>query len=430
MPFQLPYRMINNAASSSNASGQGGSTNQQMTPQTRLGMGPDEQIMLYLIPISRFRFSLVISGLTKILQRVNDTFSQNRQEHIEKCCYDSLIIILTTLERCLSCQTKDTARFGEAMNVKLLLREICQFIDVQSENNPNATSLKALASKVLFALSQNHFNAVFSRISARLQELSACSEENPDYSDIELIQHIDLDVHRLTKLLTETIQKIKLLKKSAHLILLNSLDKALWTWIEFHPYEFAELQRNPNEELSKCCETLFDILDSYAENKKSRAAVWPLQILLLILSPKVLEEIVNADSGAPCSPRHVKKKHFMEGIKKGLGPHASSKQLTESAAIACVKLCKASTYINIADSNNVTFQLVQSVINDLKALLFNPSKPFSRGQGYNFQDIDLMIDCFVSCFRIKPHNNEALKVCLSLNSPPAYHFVIVSSLLK
>lgn len=166
----------------------------------------------------------------------------------------------------------------------------------------------------------------------------------------------------------------------------------------------------------------------------------------------MLEEIVNADSGAPCSPRHLKKKHFVEGIKKGLGQHASSKQVTESAAIACVKLCKVSTYINIADSSNVTFQLVQSVINDLKvnlfafcinlpyntksflflqqALLFNPSKPLSRAQGTNFSDIDLMIDCWVSCFRIKPHNNEALKVCLSLSSPPAYHFVIVSSLLK
>lgn len=84
---------------------------------------------------------------------------------------------------------------------------------------------------------------------------------------------------------------------------------------------------------------------------------------------KVLEEIVNADTGAPCSPRHLKKKHFMEGIKRGLGAHhASSKQLTESAATACVKLCKVSTYINICDSSNVTFQLVQSVINDLKVI--------------------------------------------------------------
>ncbi|XP_053692656.1 neurofibromin isoform X2 [Sabethes cyaneus] len=397
--------------------------------QARLSI---DQTMNCLIQISRYRFSLVISGLTKMLQRVNEIFQPPacRGHEPERCCYESLIIILETLERCLSGQSKDTARFEEAMNVKLLLREICQFIDIQNENNQNAASLKALASKVLYALSQNHFGAVFNRISARLQELSTCSEENPDYSDIELIQHIDLDVNRLTKLLTETIQKFKSLKKSAHFILLNSLEKALWNWIEFHPKEFEDLQRNPNEELSKCCETFFDILDSYAENKKARSAVWPLQIMLLVLSPKVLEEIVNADSGAPCSPRHLKKKHFMEGIKKGLGAHASSKQSTESAAIACVKLCKASTYINISDSSNVTFQLVQSVINDLKALLFNPAKPFSRGQGFNFQDIDLMIDCWVSCFRIKPHNNEALKVCLSLNSPPAYHFVIVSSLLK
>lgn len=172
------------------------------------------------------------------------------------------------------------------------------------------------------------------------------------------------------------------------MVLLNSLEKALWNWIEFHAKEFEDLQRNPNEELSKCCETFFDILDSYAqENKKSRSAVWSLQIILLILSPKVLEEIVNADSGfgGPCSPRHIKKKHFMDGIKKGLSSHASSKQLTESAAIAAIKLCKASTYININDSNNVTFQLVQSVINDLKSQLFNVQKPFSRGQGYSVQ---------------------------------------------
>jgi len=37
--------------------------------------------------------------------------------------------------------------------------------------------------------------------SSRLQELSACSEENPDYSDIELIQHINVDVNRLIRLL-------------------------------------------------------------------------------------------------------------------------------------------------------------------------------------------------------------------------------------
>lgn len=105
-----------------------------------------------LIQISRYRFSLVIAGLTKMLKQVNEIvsgrpFYPNIQSRLnfhfslqyqpsagmrghdsERLGYDSLIIILQTLERCLSGQSKDTARFEEAMNVKLLLREICQFI--------------------------------------------------------------------------------------------------------------------------------------------------------------------------------------------------------------------------------------------------------------------------------------------------------------
>ena len=52
--------------------------------------------------------------------------------------------------------------------------------------------------QVLFALSVNNFNAVFSRISGRLQELSVANEEQSDHTDIELIQHINLDISRST----------------------------------------------------------------------------------------------------------------------------------------------------------------------------------------------------------------------------------------
>ncbi|XP_017855685.1 PREDICTED: neurofibromin isoform X1 [Drosophila arizonae] len=404
-----------------------------------------DQLVTCLIHISRYRFSLVISGLTKMLQRVNEAARQPRHEP-ERCYFESLVIILTTLERCLTNQTKDTARFEEAMNVKLLLREISQFVDVQSDNNPNAAQLKALASKVLFALSQNHFSAVFNRISARIQELTSCSEENPDYNDIELIQHIDMDMIKLTKLLQETITKFRS-KRAPPLILLYSLEKAIWNWIEYHPQEFQDLQRGTNRDISTCWEPLLDFVEYFkTENKKSKTLVWPLQMLLLILNPSSLEATVNElqqsekekekekmpskSTQSTSRDKDFSARQFIESIKRGLGPHSPSKQVTESSAIACVKLCKASTYININDSNNVVFKLVQYFINDLKALLFNPVKPFSRGQGYNYADIELMIDCWVSCFRISPHNIEALKVCLNLSSPQAYHFVIVCSLLR
>ncbi|XP_078047800.1 neurofibromin 1 [Augochlora pura] len=406
-------------------------------PQTTHSRMNEERNKKCLIQISRYRFSLVISSLTKILQNVTEMVPCTGSQRIfhssdqDRHCYESIIIVLDTLEKCLANQPKDTVKFDEAMNVKFLLREICQFIDIPNDSAQN-THLKNLASKVLFALSLNFFNAVFNRISARLQELAKCGDENVDYSDIELIQHINVDVHRLIKLLNETIKKFKQLKKSAHIVLMNSLEKAIWNWMDTYPHEFADIQKKPTEDLGKACEELFDILDTFADNKKGRAAaVWSLQIMLLILSPKVLEEIVNADSGAPCVAKHMKKKQFIEMVKRRLGMHGnSSRQIIEAAAVTCVKLCKASTYINNLDSKNVIFTLVQHVINDLMALLFSPGRLFSRGHSYVAQDIDLMIDCFVSCFRIKPHNNEVLKVCLNLSFPSTYQFVLVSSLYK
>ncbi|KAG7295598.1 hypothetical protein JYU34_021867 [Plutella xylostella] len=92
--------------------------------------------------------------------------------------------------------------------------------------------------------------------------------------------------------------------------------------------------------------------------------------MLLVLNPSVLEEIVNADTGAPCSPRHTKKKHFIDSVKRGLSPQNNSKQMTEAAVVTCVKLCKASTYININDATNRAFVLVKSVINDLKVRVY------------------------------------------------------------
>ena len=95
-----------------------------------------------------------------------------------------------------------TVKYDEAMNVKLLLREICQFLDTGRDTGYTDNSrdqLKNLSSKVLFALSLNNFSAVFSRISGRLQELSVSNEETSDYTDIELIQHINIDIGRLDR---------------------------------------------------------------------------------------------------------------------------------------------------------------------------------------------------------------------------------------
>ncbi|KAF0022471.1 neurofibromin isoform X1 [Scophthalmus maximus] len=374
-----------------------------------------------LINISKYKFSLVISGLTTILKNVNNM--RIFGEASEKNLYLSQLIILDTLKKCLAGQSKDCLRLDETMLVKQLLPEICHFIYTYREGNQHATELRSSASAVLFSLSCNNFNAVFSRISTRLQELTVCSEDNVDVHDIELMQYINVDCAKLKRLLQETALKFRALKKPAQLAVINSLEKAFWNWVENYPDEFTMLYQRPQADMAEAAEKLFDLVDSFAESAKRKAAVWPLQIILLILCP----EITHTISKDTVEDSKANKKLFLDSLRKALAGQGGSKQLTESAAIACVKLCKASTYINWEDHSTI-FLLVQSIVMDLKALLFNPAKPFWRGTGSQNADVELMMDCFVSCFRISPHNNQHFKVCLSSSSPSTFHFVLVNSL--
>ncbi|XP_043387402.1 neurofibromin isoform X4 [Chelonia mydas] len=374
-----------------------------------------------LINISKYKFSLVISGLTNILKNVNNM--RIFGEAAEKNLYLSQLIILDTLEKCLAGQPKDTMRLDETMLVKQLLPEICHFIHTYREGNQHAAELRNSASGVLFSLSCNNFNAVFSRISTRLQELTVCSEDNADVHDIELLQYISVDCIKLKRILQETVFKFKALKKVAQLAVINSLEKAFWNWVENYPDEFTKLYQTPQTDMADCAEKLFDLVDGFAESTKRKAAVWPLQIILLVLCPEIIQDIAKD----VVEETKINKKLFLDNLRKALASHSGSRQLTESAAIACVKLCKASTYINWED-NSVIFLLVQSMVDDLKTLLFNPSKPFSRGN--QNADVDLMIDCLVSCFRINPQKNPYLKICLAQNSPSTFHYVLVNSLQR
>lgn len=47
------------------------------------------------------------------------------QPEFERNFYESQLLLLDTLEKCLNIQPKETTRYDEAMNVKALLKEIC-----------------------------------------------------------------------------------------------------------------------------------------------------------------------------------------------------------------------------------------------------------------------------------------------------------------
>ena len=77
-------------------------------PQTQHSRINVQQNKEGLIQISKFKFSLVISGLTKILQRINEL----RPSHLEfeRDFNESLLIVLDTLEKCLSSQAQQVLK--------------------------------------------------------------------------------------------------------------------------------------------------------------------------------------------------------------------------------------------------------------------------------------------------------------------------------
>ncbi len=120
-------------------------------------------------------------------------------------------------------------------------------------------------------------------------------------------------------------------------------------------------------------------------------------------------------------------------LKRQLHAQILGKQAgaTESAGVLTfAKLCKSATYINNKDSNNVLFIIVQSVIDDLKQILFYPWSSHSLGQDKINVDLKLMIEFFLTCLRLNPHNNEVLKVCLNSSSPVMFYYVLVKVLYR
>jgi neurofibromin 1 len=269
-----------------------------------------EQKKECLINLSKYKFSLVINGLIDILRSIEAIRIMGPDQ--ERNLYESYLIVLDTLEQCLTSQPKDpgTTRLDEAIYVNKLLPVLSKLVNIQCEGivYPIA-QVKQLASNVIFALSVNNFNALFSKILNRLEETSDDFQDANSPSDLELIQHINFDMAKLTRLLNEVVCKWKHLRKNNQTVLVTALEKAIWNWLDTYPDEFKDLQKRPNAELSDNCEKLFEHLDQFYDKQKGKAQfIWPLQTMLLVLCPIILEELVySIEKGGPCSQEHLKK---------------------------------------------------------------------------------------------------------------------------
>lgn len=166
-----------------------------------------EQKKECLINLSKYKFSLVINGLIDILLSIQCIKIIGPDQ--ERNLYESYLIVLDTLEQCLTSQPKDpgTTRLDEAIYVNKLLPILSKLVNISCEIAVYPIAqVKQLASNVIFALSVNNYNALFNKVLTRLEETNDDfqTNDNPmNLYDLELIQHINFDMNKLTRLLNE-----------------------------------------------------------------------------------------------------------------------------------------------------------------------------------------------------------------------------------
>lgn len=119
--------------------------------------------------------------------------------------------------------------------------------------------------------------------------------------------------------------------------------------------------------------------------RKKAAILWNVDLLTLVVILKAFYFKcldITSSSCLKCLARILStptikclmsccaQKQFIDELKRALSHNTShtshNRALTDAAAVTCVKLCKAATYVTITDRANVLFLLVHSVNQDLK----------------------------------------------------------------
>lgn len=86
------------------------------------------------------------------------------------------------------------------------------------------------------------------------------------------------------------------MKIQGKLLFAKMMRMAIWKWIEMKPTQFAEICSSTSRPLAGS-EILFDMCNVAADSSRKKAVLWPLQTILLALSPDFLVQAFLDDRG-------------------------------------------------------------------------------------------------------------------------------------
>lgn len=278
------------------------------------------------------------------------------------------------------------------------------------------TSIYRQASQVIFYVSASNWAVVHARIRNRLAYLSSTGEEFPNTAELRLVECADLQRARLGSIIQELCTSFLHLKRTAQQTMSLVVRRTIWSWIQYHPSEFAHLFSS-SRRFEGGPDLLFDHVHSLAESTKKKLVFWPMMTALLILCPDIVSRAAVGDGRKSGSV--AKKLNFLETLRKSF----RNSKLSDIAALCCVDICKAATCTPRAETG--LRLLVPDLEGELKEKLFDPQR--SSATVNKQVEISLMIDLFVALFRLDPHKalRDLVPVCTADSSPIAFKVVLV-----
>lgn len=198
--------------------------------------------------------------------------------------------------------------------------------------------------------------------------------------------------------------------------------KAIWKWVEEYPYQFADVCAS---KVQSGFETLFDMCSATIDNPEKRAILWPLQIILLVLSPRRLSQL-SLDDQEDTSNLLFQLKHSLQNPKE------------RNITVSCyVDLYKAATYVEPTHEGPIVRSLASIIEKEIKAVLWNINTPphFERDVAFpSYSIVDeqtLLTDFLVSSFRLQPKKalNDLVFPSIEEGVHLIYKLVLVKSCL-
>uniref|UniRef100_H2ZAB4 Neurofibromin n=1 Tax=Ciona savignyi TaxID=51511 RepID=H2ZAB4_CIOSA len=368
-----------------------------------------------LINISQSKCPAVIRGLTSSLKKLsNIRIYGERQEYN---LYNAQIIVLDLLGKCIT--VKDLALTEDSVLMRLLLCEICQFLHQSLSDKAVLSQLQTSAVRVLYCISRNNFDVVFARVSARLYELTLSNDELADLSDLFLIQHIYLDLARISKILEAVVKCFKSLRRTFQIALLGILDKALWEWLSSYPPDLNKLYNptleGPNSQV--CHEGSTGVHMQSAQLALMRTCITSCTLICLYcLYPEVLA-ISTFTLISAC---------WLFAFRKSFSLGKSSRHLHDCCIVSLIRLFKAATSIAPASGEDPhpLHRLVRELLPVVQTFLFDNGTKYSKSC-----DQDILIDCFTCSYRMFPAEDHLAKFCASSTSSLMHKIVWVQALL-